>query len=1162
MLLRESYRNRSTLRTDLPGPLYVAFAQPAQFPTALTADYVGRLMKRVVICCITLITLLSTSTVSYGQTVNSQQISGTVKDQSGSVVANATITVTNIGTGLVKTVKSNSDGNYIVLDIPIGTYSITATSPGFKKFVVNGIIVEVAGAASIPVTLQVGQDTQTITVDANPVEVQTTTPVVGAVITSSEATQIQLNGRNYIQLVQLTPGVSVNVASGFDLFGAYGVNGSSQSIDGTRTDTYNFFIDGVDNKDNGGGGNNFVNISPDALEEYRDSASAFDASYGGSSGASVSVAIRNGTKTFHGEGYEFIRNAAIQAFAYQPVGTVTPIKPPLVYNDFGWQLGGPIYIPGHFNTDKSKLFFFGGQEFKRLSTGAVTTTAVPSPQQKSGNFSSYPPSEWPINPVTNQPFPNGIVPACTSSLTTGCATANGQALMNLFPNPNAGTNYDFDENNVLDTQEYLIKIDYYLNDKNQISGHWVHDNYTEPFSAGGGLIQFTRLIPGLTSSLQWTRTINSNTVNTLTGSWSGNIISETNDIRPSSFFPELASITRAGNGLTYPTLYDASTDIPSVTTTGFTELSATAINFNNYQRIYALKDDFSKIIRNSNLRLGAYLWRGRKNQTSIPAINGSFGFTGNTGQSGQLSTNQALANELLGNFATYQEGNAIEQIWARFTQMEFYVQDDWKLSRRFTLNLGFRWQYMEPIYSAINNASSFLPQYYSQQDAAMVNAAGIITSNPFPYNGMVLGGNGFPSQATGRVPFITNPQVLALFHNLNRGLMDTFWNASAPRLGFAYDLTGRERTVLRGGFGLSYERIEGNYIYGAVAQLPFVAVSNVNEGNIDSIASAAPAAANPVSIGTSHALNVDPPRVKNWSVGIQQQLAADTIAELDYVGTSSANLTWAPNLNQLPSGTTQVNPTVAANALRPYLGYQDIIQMENGAIFNYHSLQAQVVKRMQRGGTVRIAYTWSKNLTDSNSYNATPQNSFDLRGDYGPTNYNQPQIFVASYVYPLPFWQTGTLWYKQALGKWQLSGITRIASGLPLNVLQAANTDQSGDGITSVQERPNLVGNPFAGTGGKLYLNPSAFALPAAGTFGDLQSYGIKGPHYDNWDISVQKTFQIHGPVALDFRAEMFNFPNHLSAFTVDTTTTDSSFGDVTGTTDPRTVEFALKAHF
>ncbi|WP_220399013.1 carboxypeptidase regulatory-like domain-containing protein [Granulicella sp. WH15] len=958
-------------------------------------------------------------------------------------------------------------------------------------------------------------------------QVNTTSAEVGSLVTSTEATNLMLNGRNYIQLIALSPGVSQTVASGFALFGTYGVSSNAQSVNGGRTDTANYFIDGVDNKDNGGGGNNFVNISPDALDQFRTASSAYDASYGGSSGATISVAIKNGTQQFHGIAYEYLRNDAIQAYAFQPLGTVTPVKPPLRYNNFGWFVGGPIYIPGHFNTNKDKLFFFVGQDFKRQRTSTVATLAVPTAAQRTS------------------------LPPCSSSVTTGCSTATGRALVNLFPasNTSDGKSFNYLSLNPLNTQEYLFKIDYNVNSKNQISGHYVHDLYTG-LGAPTGLITFQRHIPGLTSSVQWTRTINAKTLNTLTVSFSGNLITESQGIAPNGQLG-ITSILRSAYNLNYPTLFNFSPDIPSVTTTGFSTLTATAINFDNCQRIYAAKDDFSRIIGNHSLKAGVYVWRGRKNQTSIPAINGNFGFT-------------SIQNELMGNFSTYQEGSSIQQVQARFSQVETYVQDDWTVNHRLTINMGLRWQYMQPIFSALNNASAFDPNYYDPTHAATVNAAGIITSNPYPYNGLVLPGAGFPAQAQGRVSVVNNPQVLALFHNLPLGLVNTYWNTEAPRIGFAYDTNGKQTTVIHGGFGISYERLEGNYYYNSVAQLPFTTVANISNGNADTLTSASSAAANPSTITNSYDRNLQPPRVMNWSVGVQQKLANDTIAEINYVGSSSGNLTYYKNINQLPGGTLQQHPGISPQALRPYLGYQDIFQSTNGAISNYNSLQAHLQKRINNGGTVNVSYTWSKSLTDAQDYNYNPQDSFNLRADYGPQRYNQPQILVISYVYPLPFWQEGGEWYKKALGKWQISGITRISSGLPINVTLPTNSANSGDGVTSVALRPNLVGDPRAGVSGKQFLNSAAFATPTPGTFGNFQAYGVKGPTYDNWDVSLQKTFPIFEQLGVDFRAEMFNAPNHLSYFTIAAPAVlgTSNFGQVTVATDPRTMEFALRIHF
>jgi hypothetical protein len=1067
--------------------------------------------------------------------VDSQLITGTVTDPSGAVVQNAVVTVTNNATGLSRAVKSNESGVYTALNLPVGTYSVTTVIAGFKKSVINGVIVDVGSKPSVPVTLQLGETGETMVVQADAMEIQTTSAEIGATISSQLATQIQLNGRNYVQLLTLAPGVSQTVASGFAIFGKYGANGNSQSVNGIRVDSANFFVDGVDNKDNGGGGNNFVNISPDALDEFRDAASSYDASYGGSSGATVSVAIRSGGKAFHGVTYEYLRNDAIQGYQFIPIGGAV-VKPPLRYNNYGYTLGGPVYIPNHLNADKSKLFFFWAQDFKKVRTATIGSYSVPTP-------------------------------AALAAAQAGPSTATGVALSNTLLTSPTGV-FSYLNEAPSDQQEYVAKGDYIKSSTNQFSGHFVHDWYNN-LGNQTDYVLYHRQLPGLTSSGQWTHTFNDRTVNVLTGSFSGNVILQTNGIGANPQFNK--QILRSNYGLTYATLYGASAVIPQISVTGYSLPTITPLAFNNYQRIYAVKDDFSHVMGNHTLRAGAYVWRGRKNQTAPPALNGQLAFS-------------SLANLVLGNFSSYTEGSTTPQVQARFTQAEFYAQDDWKVSRNLTLNLGLRWQYMQPISSWPNNASGFWPQYYSATQAATVSPTnGLITSNPSPYNGLVLAGSGFPSKAAAVIPasIRTNPQVLALFHNLPEGLVNTTYTTFAPRIGFAWDMSGRQSTVLRGGFGISYERVEGNYYYSAVTQEPFVAVASLGSaGNVDSLGSVG-IAASPQNITNTSDPNLAPPRIYNYSLGVQRRLTKPMLLEVSYVGTRTSNDIWMKDLNQAAPGTEQANSGVARNSLRPYLGYGEICQFRNGAALNYNSLQSRLQIDLSQGGIANVSYTWSKTLTDAQSYTYTPQNSLNLLADYGPANYSQPQILAVSYVYRLPFWLHDHAWYKQPLSNWQLSGVTRISSGLPINVIQPSGVSTAGDLVTtnltlanaSTTQRPNLVGSVGSAYAhaGKQYLNPTAFAVPTAGTFGQFEADGIKGPLYDNWDAALQKNIPIHDSIAMEFRAEMFNVPNHLSAFTVAGTlgsptsgayTQSNNFGQVAAATDPRTMEFVLRIRF
>jgi hypothetical protein len=1083
---------------------------------------------------------VSTS-VAYSQAVESQQITGIVTDSTGAAVPGADITVINQSTGLSRNAKSNADGLYVVLNLPVGTYSITTTMQGFKKSLINGVNVDVGAKPAIPIQLAVGQVDESVEVKADMVLIQTNSAEIGTVVTSTEATQLQLNGRNYIQLLTLSPGVSQTVASGFALFGTYGVSGSGQSVNGIRSDSANYFIDGVDNKDNGGSGNNFVNISPDALQQFRNAASSYDASYGGTSGTTVSVAVKSGGRDFHGNAYEYFRNDAIQAYAYRPIGSPA-LKPPLRYNNFGYTIGGPIYIPGHFNKNKDKLFFFWAQDFKRLRVSSVSAPAVPTPA------------------------------AIASAIATGPSTATGRALASTLLTSPTG-NYTYLNATPSNQQEYLVKVDYNINEKNQINGHFIHDFYS---SLGNptNYITFQRRLPGLTSSVQWTHTFNPKTVNVLVGSYSGNIILQTNGIGTNPQFGN-KPILRSDYGLTYATLYGASPYIPQIAIAGFTTTNVTPRNFDNYQRIYAAKDDFSRIIGNHSLKAGAYFWRGRKNQTAPPALNGQFNFSQTTDPVTK-QTISPIQNLVAGNFSNYTEGSNIPQVQARFSQFETYLQDDWTLTRRLTVNVGLRWQYMQPIYSWANNASGFNPAYYDATKAATINPAnGLITSSPAPYNGIVLPGSGFPSKASALLPasIINNPQVQALFHNLPLGLVDTKFNTFAPRFGAAYDLTGNQDTVLHGGYGMSYERVQGNYYYGSVSQLPFTAVASLSSaGNADSLGGIG-VSASPTNITNTPDPRLTPPRIHNYSVGIQRKVFTNSSFELNYVGSRSGNLTYRKNINQAPAGTEQSSPTVARNALRPYKGYAEIYQYTNGATSNYSSLQTRFLTRFSQGGLVSVSFTWSKGLTNASTFDYQPQDSLNPGADYGPGNYNQPKILVASYVYPIPFWQHENEWYKKALGGWQISGITRISSGLPINVIQPSGQSVAGNLVTTanVAQRPNLVGDPYA-HGGKQYLNLAAFAVPAAGTYGNLGYDAIKGPLFNNWDAAIQKTFPFTESIGMDFRAEMFNVPNHLSGFTVanqlgavalnGTSYQAANFGQITGAADPRTMEFVLRLHF
>ena len=1095
-----------------------------------------------------------------------QSISGQVIDATGAAVPRTNITVVEQGTGLTRKTVTNDNGNYVVANLPTGKYTVTAELSGFKKEVVDNNPLNTNVSIEVNLKLQVGSQADSVTVQADVATVESTNGDLGFTVTGAQAGELQLNGRNYPELLQLLPGVSTTYTDGFSLFGGYGVNVGLQSINGGRMDSTTWNLDGADNKDNGSNGNNFIIIAPDAIGEFRALTSNFSAEFGTSSGAVVNIAIRSGTKDFHGMLYEYWRNDQLQAYTFN---AATIGKPKLRWNNFGGNVGGPVLIPGtRFNKGRQQLFFFFNEDVKYLRQGATTTWTVPTAAVKSGNFGT----STIKNPSTGVAYPSNILPVSVID-------PNMQKLIDIYPNANSGTaSFVFNMTTPTNIHQEIVKLDYNHNEKNQLNFHWAHQQYNQ-LENTTNLIEFWREMPGLNSSLQWSHVFSPTLINVAQFTYTGNVIIEQKDIIPNTKF--IPSYTRPGLGITLPSIYNASNAIPQVAVSGYTTLSVTPITFNTLDRIFDWKDSITKVIGNNTLKAGLLVMRSRKNQDNPPAINGQLTF--NSG-SRSPTTGQSLADALMGNFYEYQEYSGIRQGWYRFWQIEPWIQNDWKASPRLTINLGLRWSYMQPTYSALNNTVQFLPQYFDPALAATINPSnGQVVSAPAPYNGLVLTGPGFPAQAKGRVQQANDPAVLALFHNLPLGGIYTQWGNWAPRLGFAYDLTGHQSTVLRGGFGVAYEHIQGNFIIGAINNAPFNPVSTILNGNVEAPNQGTTGPVSVQAISNSHYLDMKAARTLTWSLGIQQKLGTNSVLTVTYVGSSAANLSFIddPNQPQLGYANSVFVPgtkTVAnANATRPYLGYGNIQEYDGGGNFIYNSLQSQYRKQMAHAGIISTSFTYANNRTDSNSYSYQPENSYNLRGDWGASSYGRRMVWSSSYVYPLPWWIGGGTWYKQAFGGWQFNGIGLVQSGLPVNITESSTTTPGTAGDVGSGVRPNLQGNPYSGgpIGGYQVFNPAAFANPAANTFGNLGAYAIYLPRWINLNASMVKSFYVHERYKFDLKFNMYNVANHLSISSVTTSgfngtklvngiwvSNTANWGAESGTTPPRTMEASLRLTF
>jgi Carboxypeptidase regulatory-like domain/TonB-dependent Receptor Plug Domain len=1080
-----------------------------------------------------------------GAQTNVGQISGRVTDQSGGALPGAAVTATNEQTGLPQTATTDPVGGYVFASLPAGSYKIRVELTGFKPVERTNLILDAASRRAADFQLEVGSLSETISVAGVTSQVETQSGDVSRVITGEQVNTIALNGRNYAQLVQLLPGAVIQSTDSF----AIGLSTTGQAINGVRSPSSYFLVDGADNMDNGANGNTITNPSLDTIAEVKVLTASYSAEFGGRAGALINVVTKGGTREFRGSAYEFVRNQRFDARSFFDRGEPAPLK----FNNPGFTIGGPVSFGG-FNPDRSKLFFFFSQDWKLNDQGVTNVGTVPMLEERNGDFrnSTLP---APRDPQTGQPFADRIVPSSRFS-------ANGRALLAAYPVPNfggPGGNFSVTGTNETHSREEVARIDYVMSPRTQVSYRFSHNDVQifNPFQGGSlGIVPGTRPRPGWTTVGSVQTTLSNTLLNSVGASITKNQIAAG---------PQNEVIARSTLGLTYPEIYSSNRfgTGPDVTLTGFTSYNA-GDYIRNRNLTYQVRDDLSKVAGSHALKFGGQITYSQKDQNTRPRENGVVTFA----TSARNSTGNVVADALLGNFQNYTEG-AQDQEWrARFWQYEFYAQDNWRVAKKLTLDLGLRYNIIAPLYSALNNFSTFDPARFDPatapqvlaSDGSMVPGTGSLT------NGIVIFGDGFPDEAHGVIPAADNPAAQALFAGLPRGGVPTEYGNLGPRLGFAYDVGGNGKTAIRGGYGIFYDRVRTDFLSATAANPPFDQSATIFDGNIDNPTGGTQRLFPPNIAGIRDRMPT--PRITSFNLGIQREVLPGTIVHLNYVGTLGKNLTRTVNINQLRAG-TRLNPpasTTNINALRPYPGYGNISITENEDDSSYHSAQLSVTRRLLAGLEFGGNYTYSKTLDSSSG---TPEDPYNIERDRGFSSIHRAHNFNGHFIWQVPFLRNGGhALARGILGGWDISGVVLYQSGAPFTVTAPVDAARIGTNST----RATLIGDPDLPSDERTpqhWFNTAAFLNPTLmtpGQFGNSPRNVLIGSSFSRVDLGLTKQFAVGGRAKLQVRAESFNVFNTVSFTGLNTTVRfdaagipTGGFGQVTSAAPGRVMEFGVR---
>jgi hypothetical protein len=1112
-------------------------------------------------------------------------IVGTVADPSGAVMPGVKVTVTNTDTGAARALETNSAGNYIAPELIPGTYEVKAEYKGFKGFSRTGIVLNVNDNVRVDVAMQVGEVTESVTVSEAVVKVQTESGEVTDLISGTQLSQLPVNTRSFFVLATLTPGV-VSAMPDFTLPIPVGGD-SSIRFNGNRNDHNIWMIDGGEDYDRGCGGCVTVMPSMDALAEFKVMTSNYGADFGIGSGGTVNMMLKSGTRNFHGTVYEFLRNDAVDSVNYftnavprKADGTRAAAAPIMRFNNFGWNLGGPFYIPGSYNTAKNKTFFFFNQEWRKIRLGSTVSPNSPEQALRDGDFSDYRDSSGnlivisaPAATVVGDPA--WLAKLALAGVTPGAAFPNNQIPASLIdpnatlfwgtgavPLPNYGTRYTGSRMVPTDVREEIIRVDHNFTDKLSVMAHFINDAVLQQTmtTLWAGMSYPTLgtsfLNPGKSAVLRFTYTIGPTLLNEFAWNYNGNRI-----------WLDPVGVYAKPSGMTLQEFYPGNSDnrLPVISWAKQfgTNYDTGSWPWHNAADSNQWRDDISKMAGKHALKFGGQFMRYRKNQDIFGQTQGGYNFNGRFTGSDIADFDLGLAN-------SYHELAIQDRGHWRTSTFSFYFTDSWRATNRLTLNLGARWEVMPHVYEVIDRQSNFYPALYDPAEAPT-----FLDGNLDPTGPGFTTVSGVPLST---IPFYMNGIGLAGKGGIPRGLVDNHYATIGPRVGFAYDLTGNGRTVLRGGFGMFFERIQGNDVYNGGPNPPFSFDGSVNlvyftDPSVALLDGAA--AAVPIYPGTfSQALAKEylPPVSQQWSFGIQRELAPRTVLSIGYVGNGNYHQSINRQINTpLPTDPRRADVkagTVSVNKVRPYLGFAAINYAENSTSGNYHSLQVNLRSDNYHGLTMQSAYTWSHTIDFASGDNAQyAYDPYDLSKNRGAANWDTRHILMFNYIYDMPFGKSSSnAFVRNVVAGWQISGITRFETGVPVTVTYPG--DNVGAGVGNV--RPNVTGDPNAGPKTiTQWFNTSAFAAPdlTALDWGNEGRNVVFRPGRNNWNISLLKRFSgipigTKEGARLEFRAEFFNAFNHTQFQNVETNFASGNFGKVTSTWDARRIQFGLKFVF